>query len=380
MAGQIVKRSENSYTVRIFMGRDPNTGKRKYQNRTVRGNKKDAQRVLNALLRQQDMGELMLEPVRMTVQEYLDHWLEVAAKPRLRQNTFEKYRDMMVRYVYPDYGTIKLPKFSPVHIQELYTKLQVDRGLAPRTVRYCHSVLNSALGQAVKWRMVTTNSAQHVDLPKQQKKEMLALSDKEAQRFLEIAKVESIHYVLFATLLGTGLRPSEAFGLQWSDIDFIRRALRVQRVVSIASNGWSFKPPKTNKSRRSVALPDHLIQLLLEHREMQEPSHLDLVFPNGSGNPLNISNIIYRDFKPIAKKAGLPKRLRLYDLRHTHATLLLMAGVHPKIVSERLGHSTITLTMDTYSHVLPGMQEESAQKLDALLFNADENSVEPVYN
>ena len=116
MAGQITKRSADSYTVRVFIGRDPNTGKRKYDNQTVRGNKKDAQKVLNAMLRKKDMGELLLEPVRMTVKEYLEHWLEIAAKPRPRESTFEKYEDMMVRYVYPDYGIVKLPKFSPVQI------------------------------------------------------------------------------------------------------------------------------------------------------------------------------------------------------------------------------------------------------------------------
>ena len=216
--------------------------------------------------------------------------------------------------------------------------------------------------------MITTNPAKSVDLPKQQKKEMLALTEIEAQRFLAVAQRMSEHSVLFATLLGIGLRPSEAFGLQWSDISFVNGELRVQRMVSTTKGGWSFKPPKTPKSRRSIPLPHDLTKLLLEHKGQTEPGEYNLVFPNQKGNPLNINNLIHRDFKPVVDNAGLPPKLRLYDLRHTHATLLFLAGVHPKIVGERLGHSSITLTLDTYSHVLPGMQEESAQKLNAMLF------------
>ena len=187
-------------------------------------------------------------------------------------------------------------------------------GLEPRTVINTHRVLSGALKQAVKWRMLTQNVCQYVDLPKQQKKEMQALSQDEAGRFLEAARSDRF-YVLFAVMLGTGLRPGEA-----------------------------------------------------------------LIFPSMNDTPLNGRNVVNRHFKPMLEVAGLSKTVRFYDLRHTHATLLLKVGVHPKIVSERLGHSSITLTLDTYSHVLPGMQDEAADKLDAMLFPQAVNEGARAYN
>lgn len=208
----------------------------------------------------------------------------------------------------------------------------------------------------MKWRLTAQNPAQYVDLPKQQKKEMRALSETEAAHFLRVAS-GSKHYALFATLIGTGLRPGEAFGLQWSDIDENTHMLRVQRTVTVSQAGWSFQTPKTARSRRHVALPPSLTQHLLRHRREQiGPNPHNLIFPSDVGTPLNLRNVTQRYFKGVFKAAGLPTQLRLYDLRHTHTTLLLSQNEHPKIVSERLGHATIILTFDTYAHVFSGMQ------------------------
>lgn len=253
------------------------------------------------------------------------------------------------------------------------------RGLSPRTVRYTHAVLHKALGQAVKWRMTGQNVATLIDLPKQRKKEMKALSEEEATRFLAAAKADKYH-VLFALLLGTGLRPGEAPGLKWADFDPAKRSLRVQRVWARGDSGHKFQQPKTAKSRRNVELPAGLIRLLLAHCEQQPANELDLMFASEAGTPLNERNVTTRHFKKILERAGLPEDVRLYDLRHTHATLLLIAGTHPKIVSERLGHATVTLTLDTYSHVLPGMQSDSAQQLDAMLFKPSEAEATTRYN
>lgn len=147
--------------------------------------------------------------------------------------------------------------------------------------------------------------------------------------------------------------------------------LRVQRTVMVSQAGWSFQPPKTARSRCHVALPPSLTHLLLRHRrEQTAPNPHNLIFPSDTGTPLNLRNVTQRYFKEVLKAAGLPPQLWLYDLRHIHATLLLSQNEHPKIVSERLGRATITLTLDTYSHVLPGMQSASARKLDAVLFQA----------
>lgn len=365
--GQILEKGYG-FLVRVYIGRDT-SGKRKYLNQRVTGTKKDAGKVLTAMLRKLDTGELLYEPTRLSVQEYLEHWLETAAKPRLTEHTHGEYTAQMRRYVYPTLGKLKLTKVSPVDIQKVYGEM-LGRGLSPRVVRYTHTVLSNALKQAVKWRMLSQNVCQYVDLPKQRKTEMHALSAEEAVRFLKAAENDK-HYVLFALLLATGLRPGEAFGLKWSDFDPYARTLTIQRTWARAKGGYKFQAPKTQRSRRNLELPEHLVKLLLEHKAAQLVES-EIIFSTIDGTPLSERNVNVRHYKPLLEAADLPKTVRLYDLRHTHATLLLIAGTNPKIVSERLGHSSITLTLDTYSHVLTGMQRESASKLNALLFGSEQ--------
>lgn len=164
----------------------------------------------------------------------------------------------------PKLGAKRLVKLTPVEIQVVYGDM-LKRGLSARTVRYCHMVLNNALKQAVKWRMAAQNPAQYADLPKERKEEMQALSEGEASRFLEVAKGDK-HYVLFAFLLGTGLRPGEAFALKWSDFDAVKGTVTVQRTLASGKGDYKFMPPKTPQSRRTLDLPAGLAKLLLEHR------------------------------------------------------------------------------------------------------------------
>lgn len=369
MAGQIVKRGERNYVVRVFIGRDA-TGKRKYLNEMVKGSKKDAQAVLNKLLRAKDMGALAV-PSGSTLNEYLDHWLEAAAKPRLREMTYHEYKGQLARYVRPELGHVKLSKLTPVAIQTCYSKI-LEAGLSARTVRLTHAILRNALSQAVKWRTLPYNPADAVDLPKQQREEMYALSREQAARFLELSKGDRWH-VLFTLLLSTGLRPSEAIALKWTDLDLAGGRLHVTRALARVEGRWVFSEPKTKSSRRVVYIPVSLARLLAS-----QPQTSELVFTNKDGEPVRIRGVIEDHFKPLLEKAGIPSKVRLYDLRHTCATLLLLAGEHPKKVAERLGHADIALTLNTYSHVLPGMQREGAEKLEALLFQTDPTA--PAYN
>ena len=368
MAGQIVPRGKGVFTVRVFIGRDAN-GKRDYRNQTVKGSKKDAQALLNKLLREKDMGTLT-ESSRMSLNDYLDHWLETAIKPRVRTRTYEDYKGIARRYIRAPLGDKMLTQITPVNLQKVYSDLS-GRGLAPRTVRYCHTVLHNALGQAVKWRMIPQNPALYVDLPRKQHREMHAMTEAEAGRFLAAAASEENH-ALFALLLTTGLRPSEALGLKWSDFDPRNKTLSVARVVTHpVGGGWAFEAPKTAKSRRSFEVPGGLAPILAEHRTKPSENPHNLIFPNLNGDPLHIQNVSRVVYKRILRRAGLAESFRLYDLRHTCATLLLLAGVHPKVVSDRLGHSSISETMDTYSHVIPGMQREASDKLDTMLFKPE---------
>jgi integrase len=362
-----------AWLVRIPLNRDSITGKRKYHNHTVRGTKKDAQRYATAVQRRMDLGEFV-EPTRKTVRDYLDVWLASAAG-RVRERTKYEYERLLERYVRPELGDMRLIDVTPLHVQMMYSRM-LERELSARTVRYTHSVVSSAFKQAVKWRMVPANPASAVDLPRVRREEMRALSPDEAQRFLVVADRTKCE-PLFNVLLVGGLRPGEACGLKWTDVDFKSGTITVQRALSRIKGQWQLQEPKTSKSRRTVPMPLTVMNLLRDHRTRQAENRLasglpyanhDLVFATRNGLPLDSQNVNFQYFKPLLKKAGLPLTIRLYDLRHTCATLLLAAGEHPKVVSERLGHASVILTLDTYSHVLPTMQQAATDRLDSLLF------------
>lgn len=369
MAGQIINRGERIFLVRVFLGRDDN-GQRKYLNHTVHGTKKDAQAYLNQVLRDRDLG-VFVEPSKRPLNEYLDEWLETAVKPRVRERTYDDYCSLLTRYIRPELGGRQLSQIGPMEIQKVYGQL-IETGLSPRTVRYAHGVLRDALQQAVKWQLLQRNPAEFVDLPRHQRREMQVLSPEQVSLFLDASKSNPWH-ALFLTAVTTGMRPGEYLALQWKDINFATRTISVVRTVTPKGE---FQEPKTSRSRRSIRLLPSVVQALRAHRIRQAEFRLkqgqvyddkDLVFASETGNPLNERNLVNRHFKPLLKAAGLPDTLRLYDLRHTCATLLLAAGENPKVVSERLGHASVALTLDTYSHVLPDMQQAAADKLEALL-------------
>ena len=374
MAGQLIRRGERTWLVRIYLGRD-GAGKRKYLNKTVQGNKKHAEQQLTKLLRERDVGTLV-EPSETTLDAYLERWLEGVARTRVRENTYEDYRFLMRRYVRPVLGNRRLDQLKTLEVQQLYSDMSAS-GLSPRTVRYTHTVLRNALAQAVTWGMLARNPADLAVLPRKQRQEMQALAPEEARRFLSAAKEDPCHAV-FNLLLDTGLRPSEALGLKWDDVDLSGRSLAVRRTLTRGTRGWRFEEPKTLQSRRSVPFTDGLLSVLLAHKEAQPINALRLVFTGETGEPLIANNLAKRNLNRILRQAGLPERFRLYDLRHTCATLMLIAGVHPKVVSERLGHASVKITLDTYSHVLPTMQREATEKLGNLLYENDDEA--RVYN
>lgn len=373
--GQIVKRGERVWLVRVPLGNGPN-GKRKYLNKTVYGTKADAERFLTSSLGDRDNGRL-LEPSRQTLGEFANRWV-TDARPGIQERTRESYRWVMEHYLVPTLGGRRLDQLNPSEIQRLYASLQ--ERLSGRTVRYAHSILHAMLETACKWGMIASNPASKVEPPRQTRREMRALGESEAQRFIEAAK-EDRFYALWILLVSTGLRPGEALGLKWADVDWDNARLRIQRVlVRLKAGAWHFAEPKTERSRRVVSLPQGLISILKTHRARQlherlkagaDYTELDLVFGARSGQPLDYRLLRRRHFTRVLAKAGI-KGIRVYDLRHTCATLLLAAGEHPKVVSERLGHSSIVMTLDVYSHVLPDMQQRAAESLEKMLFTSAE--------
>lgn len=376
MAGQLIKKGERKWLVRIFLGRDGN-GKRDYFNKLIHGTKKEASDYRSRMLTDISQGTFVV-PSKTTLDEYIDEWLRNSAKQKLSERTYASQVFCLDRYVRPKLGAKKLSSLQPLDLQELYTGMR-ERGLSPRTIQIVHNILNRAFNQAVKWRVMATNPAQFADKPKQERREMQALAPEQAARFLEAAK-DDRYFLYFALSLDTGARPSELLALQWKDIDFEQGRVTVRRTLEYTdySKGFSFNDPKTPRSRRSITISQMNLNYLRDHRREQAEIRLksgakwqpyDLIFCTREGKPIQMRNILRRHLRPILKRTELPQALNLYSLRHSCATLLLAAGVNPKIVSERLGHASIVLTLDTYSHVLPDMQQTAADKLEKILFS-----------
>lgn len=391
-AGSIAEKGPGRWLVRLQLGVNAK-GKRIREHRIIRGTRKDAQRHLTDLLKRKDDGlPTMLS--RQTLGQWVDEWLTHWTGSK-RASTRAYYEQVLRRLFEfdPTLGGIRLTALTPERIQHFvndlrHTKARVrapgenrwavtDAVLSPRTVRMYHGALRAVLNDALRLGKIQRNVVSLVRPPSLQHSERMFLTAEQAEHFLEVTADNRFHSY-FATLLLTGLRPSEAIALKWSDI--ADRDLRVQRSLiwlSREKGGPVFADTKTGRAR-TVAIGERLLRILQRQRVRQAEwrlkmgaSYLDqgLIFASETGGPLQLRNIIGRHFKPLLRRAELPD-IRLYDLRHTHATLLYAAGEQVKVIQERLGHASITLTLDTYVHVAPGMQERAAERLDALLDTA----------
>lgn len=375
MRGHITKRGTSSYSIVISQGRDPKTGKYKHVWVTVKGTKKEAEKKLSELLHQQDTGNFM-KPGKTTLADFLDHWLDQYAKPNLSPRGFERYSGIVKQHLIPEMGNVPLTLLKPEYLQKHYGA-KLASGLSPRTVRYHHAVIHKALQTALKWGLVNRNVADAVDLPKITRSDMKTWSQEELSQFLTTAK-DSPYYPLFYAALFTGMRRSELLALRWQDIDFAASQIYVNRSLhQLKDNTFVFTQPKSAKSRRTIAMSPSLCQVLKQHCEnqtnelaLQNISRTDqnIVFSHFDGTPLR-PNSVTRAFETLSAQCGL-KVIRLYDTRHTHASLMLKQGVHPKVVQERLGHASIQMTIDTYSHVAPGIQEAAASHFDELIVHS----------
>lgn len=375
--GTIFQRKDGRWCAAITTGRDA-SGKLK-RSYIYGKTRKEVQEELTKSLRDQQQG-LLVDPSRQTVREFLMRWLEDCVKGTAAPKTYEDYGCVVRRHLIPTIGPIQLTKLSPQHLQRLYREKQ-DSGLT-RMVQLIHAVLHRALNQALKWNIVPRNVADAVDVPRVAKKEMRALSPEEAGKFLEAAQDDRLH-ALYVLTVSTGLRLGEVLGLKWLDTDLDAGTIQVQRALQWGKDGFYFTEPKTARSRRIVMLPAMAVTALKKHRAKQAEERLALgevwqdigmVFTSTIGTPLNPSDLRNRSFHKILERAGLP-RIRFHDLRHTAASLLLAAGENPKVVQEMLGHSTIRMTMDTYSHTIPSLQKQAAAKMDSILTAASGKSV-----
>ena len=312
-------------------------------------------------------GGLIFDAGNLTVGEYLDRWLSDSVKGTVRASTFERHEQLFRRHIRPALGRVKLKSLTPAHVRGLISE-KLNSGLAPATVRKIHSTLHKALSQAVSDGLIPRNAAD-VKAPRPAPEEMRPLSESEARTFLDVASEAGDRFEpLYVLAITTGLRRGELLGLRWDDADLERGTLRVGRALVREGGRHTLGETKTRRGRRQVNLTPRTVAALKAHRKRQleerikhAGSHTDhgLIFATSTGAPINPENLVKRSFKPLLKRAGLPD-VRFHDLRHTCATLLLGRGVHPKLAQELLGHATIAMTLDTYSHYLPSMGDQAS--------------------
>lgn len=377
MRGHIRKRG-SKWVVIVDVGPDQN-GRRKQRWHSGFYTKRDASRALTEILGRLQLGAYV-EPSRQTLADFLREWLP-AVQVTLRPSTFASYRANVETHIIPHLGTIPLQNLTPATLNGFYAELLQGartgrgRGLKATTVHYIHVILHKSLAQAVRWDRLSRNPADQADPPRRQADtQMRTWSAEELRAFLEHVRDDRLYhaYLVAAT---TGLRRGEVLGLRWADVDLDAGRLAIRQTLILVRNELAFSTPKTAKGRRSVALDPVTADALRTYRRTQLEERLawgpayqdnDLVFCREDGAPIHPQRF-YERFDQQVRAAGLP-RIRLHDLRHTHATLALQAGVHPKVVSERLGHSSVAITLDTYSHVVPAMEEEAAAKVAAVVF------------
>jgi integrase len=345
-------------------------GKRRYISAK---RKTECERKLRDAMTDANRG-LVFDATNQSVSEYMTRWLEDFAKANLASRTYHNYKLQIREHIVPAFGKMKLSKLDTPNIQALYTtKLQA--GLKPASIRYIHAVLRCALEKAVDLRLIPRNPAASARPPKIVQEEITPLDVEQTRVLLEGVKGDRFE-CLYVLSLTCGLRMGESLGLRWSDTDLEAGTLRVHRQLQRVREGGGlvFSEPK-NASRRTIDLPQRALEALRSHRKRQIEQQLsagtkwqdnDLVFASYKGTPMDAQNIVNRYFKPLLRRAGLPD-IRWHDLRHTCATLLLSRGTHPTYVQKLLGHASVQLTLDRYSHWMPSMGKHTASAMDEAL-------------
>jgi integrase len=320
-----------------------------------------------------------IEPSREKLGTYLQEWL-AAIRPNIRPSAWASFESHVRIYLVPQLGHLQLQQLAATDVDLMTAWLLSAEGrgthrpLSPTTMRRILATLNSAMNYAVRKRKLDRNPVTAADRPRASRNEMRTWTADELGGFLDGVR-EHRFAPLFTVLATTGLRRGEALGLRWSDVDLDEGRLAVRQTLLAVNNHVQFGEPKTHRSRRTVDLDAATVAVLKAHRKSQleeragaglgRPRADVLIFTDEQGAPLH-PNQVSRTFGKLVREAQLPI-IRLHDLRHTHASLSLQAGVHVKIVSERLGHSSVTITLDTYSHAIPGLQRDAAEQVAALI-------------
>jgi integrase len=376
MKGHLRERSPGHWA--IILDVPDSTGKRRQRWHSFKGTKREAQRECARLISELDKGT-HVEPSRITVAAFLERWIE-HMQGQVSPRSHERYAEIARKNLVPLLGALALTKLQPAHISTAYaTALASGRrdgsgGLSARTVTHMHRVLREALQQAVRWQMLARNPADAVKPPKVERKEMAVLDTDATARLIKAARGSSLAVPILLGVL-CGLRRGEIVALRWRNVDLDRDQISVVASTEQTDAGCREKEPKSGRGR-TVALAPLMVEELRGHRLRQAEALLALgvrltddhhVVARADGQALQPRSLTHA-FVNFVRQCGL--QIRLHDLRHTHATHMLASGVHPKIAQERLGHSSVGITLDLYSHVLPGMQAEAVARVDDKLQSA----------
>lgn len=377
MNGSIRQRSRGTWQLRYDAPPDA-TGKRRFISETVKGSKKEAERVLRERLAAIENGGYVPKD-KETVAEYLKRWMDTYAATNTTVRTQHGYLGNIKRYIVPSIGDVALQGLTGRHIQMMYSGM-LQRELSARTALHVHRVLRKALADAVKWGILYRNVADAATPPRPERKQSDMWDAETIDRFLGVAD-DSRFRDIYHLAVQTGMRRSELVGLKWENVDLVNARISVVSTLQrIPGHSLVTGQPKTSRSRRSLPLASEAVELLHGVRGTQIEQRLDAgglwehtgyVFTQVSGKPVEPDKVSL-EFARIVREARLP-HLTLHGLRHAHATLALTAGINPKTVAERLGHASVVITLDTYSHVLPSLQEEAAQAVQDLLSEARRN-------
>ena len=369
MKGSIRQLTARSWQLQIYTGKTLD-GKPKRYFETIRGRKGDAQKWLNELLVSLEKG-VPVPTGKLTVAEHLNQWIEGYVKTNCSARTLDAIQSIATHHLIPSLGHIQLKQLQAPAIQAYYGK--ACEKLSARSVHYHHRILKQSLKYAVRQGYLGRNPCELVDPPSPRKKAMRTLTPSELEVLLEHASSDRFYPVIY-TAVSTGLRQAELLGLSWRDIDLDYLSISVNKVLYKRRGVCQFNEPKTTHSRRRVSMTPKLACFLREYklererlcRESGKELTLDgLVFANGEGKPFD-PGVLSHTFNKIARKAGL-SNVRFHDLRHTFASLMFLRGAKPKVISEALGHSSVAFTMDVYSHIIEGMQQDAMVLLDEVL-------------
>ncbi|MGO4787009.1 tyrosine-type recombinase/integrase [Paenibacillus sp. 2KB_20] len=375
MKGHVRKRGKKWCFV-LDIGRDEN-GERRQKWFSGYDKEKDAERAMIEKIKEINDG-VFIEESEETVSEFMTNWL-TNKKNQVRPGTWKSYSWLINTHLIPHLGKVKVFHLKPRHLNDLYNQKLLNT-ISANSIKKLHGLIKDALDEGIGFGDISKNVANAVTPPRVKKVKFEVWNEAQLKVFLESAKTNRFH-VVFDLAASTGMRIGEILGLRWKDVDLNAGKLSIRQAYTKAHSGYEFHEPKTASGERSVALFPDTIELLRQHQSEQEreknenrPIYNDhgLVIQTHIGTPVSPRNLS-REYYKILDKLDLPK-IRFHDLRHTHASILLKRGVHAKIVQERLGHSSITITLDTYSHVLPGLQEAALRSLGGSILGDDDDN------